>query len=497
MKSIDENLSIYDLYEIVEEHLDDKTMFDMICQKNVDGLFQIESDLFKGIISNMKPTDINDIIVLTSCGRPGPLSAGMDKAYSFRKNGLEEIIYPLANIEDILSDTLGTIVYQEQCMLIAKRVAGFDDNQTDTYLRKALAKKKDYLMNLCKRWLIYGKINAQIPKGYDNENPNCAMYDPTGKYGSPILGGINNGYTEQELSEFWDTLKEYATYLFNLSHAACYSFITCCTAYLKAYYPAKYIAALLSIQEKEEKLDKYITMATNMGIEIKTPNINYSQYNFSEKDNTILYGFNCMKGVGAASIPDIIANRPYSSLEDVFEKVPKKAFNKRVGEALIKGGAFDELISNNRYITLNNFMEIRKDKTDKFDINQYNKEVCQQFEKEILSASITYPDYWKTIKIGDKIEESFKIKSIRTKTDKNGRMMAFPILEIEGSIIDSVVFSATYCKNVDAFDLERTTHIRIKGSKDDKGKLIISKVLNRWKETSFQNELDKIIDNIV
>src|SRR5699024_2150457 len=122
---------------------------------------------FKGIIKDMQPTHMNDIVVLTSLGRPGPLQAGMHTKYNNRKNGLEDVVMPVHSIEDIVGDTFGTIVYQEQVMAIAKKIAGFDDNQADSYLRKALAKKKRTVMDLCKRWLIYGKVNAEIPAGYD------------------------------------------------------------------------------------------------------------------------------------------------------------------------------------------------------------------------------------------------------------------------------------------------------------------------------------------
>ena len=137
MHSIDETLEWEDLYKTVE--LDDEGVFDMICNKETEAVFQIESDLFKGIISDMQPTSMDDIVVLTSIGRPGPLQAGMHTKYNNRKNGLEEIVMPVHDTEDIVGDTFGTIVYQEQVMAIAKKIAGFDDNQADSYLRKALA----------------------------------------------------------------------------------------------------------------------------------------------------------------------------------------------------------------------------------------------------------------------------------------------------------------------------------------------------------------------
>ena len=136
-KSIDPNSNLEDWYDVVTT--DDKKMFDMIKRKETDGLFQIESPLFKGLVDSIQPDNINDIIAITSIGRPGPLSAGMDKMYADRKHGREEAVEPLPNTWDLVSSTYGTIIYQEAIMLIAQRVAKFDGNQADSYLRKGFA----------------------------------------------------------------------------------------------------------------------------------------------------------------------------------------------------------------------------------------------------------------------------------------------------------------------------------------------------------------------
>lgn len=137
----------------------------------------------------------------------------MHTQYAKRKNGLEEAIPQLPGTEKITEDTFHTIIYQEQCMLIAKTVAGFDDSQSDSILRKALAKKKADKMEIARRLFIYGKINKEAPANYDENNPNQPIYDPKGKLGAPVLGGINNGYSEEVLTDFWIKLKGYASYL--------------------------------------------------------------------------------------------------------------------------------------------------------------------------------------------------------------------------------------------------------------------------------------------
>lgn len=211
VKSIDPTKRLDDYYDIID--IKDPKIYNLIAKGETDGIFQLESDLFKNAIKSLVPDNINDINALTSYNRPGPLSAGMDKAYNNRKHGLEKAIEPLPNTWDIVKDSYGTIIYQEQCMLIAQKVAGFDDNQADSFLRKSLAKKKRALIDLCNQWFIYGKVNEEPPVDYDENNHNQVMYDPLAKYGAPIKGGIANGYNEQDLIAYCKDLEGYASYL--------------------------------------------------------------------------------------------------------------------------------------------------------------------------------------------------------------------------------------------------------------------------------------------
>lgn len=403
----------------------------------------------------------------------------MHTKYNNRKNGIEEVILPVHSIEDIVGDTFGTIVYQEQVMAIAKKIAGFDDNQADSYLRKALAKKKKAMMDLCKRWLIYGKVNREIPEGYDNDNPNSVMFDPEGKYGAEIQGALMNDYSIKDLEDFWDDMEGYASYLFNKSHAACYSYITLLTAYLKKYYPVEFFAAVFSIQDSEEKRAKYIGIAESMGITITTPDINISGEEFTPiaDKNTILYGLGSIKGVGESAIPEIIANRPYMSVEDMITKIPKKALNKRVGLALISSGAC-KAFDNNRYTLMNQFYTLRKDKVDLLDEELYDETICMELENSTLGAPITYKPWWSTVQENDTVNFVATVKKVHEKTDRNGNMMGFVTLESQGCNIEAVVFARTYCANVDKFEIYNDVYpqVLIKGKKDGKGKLIVSSV---------------------
>ncbi|MDY6152807.1 MAG: hypothetical protein SPI06_05280 [Terrisporobacter sp.] len=477
LKSINKDYTVDDLYKKIETCLDNKKMFNMINEKETEGIFQMESPLFKSLVETIIPTDINDICAILACGRPGPLGAGMHTAYGNRKNGFEDSIPQLRNTEDITGDTYNTIIYQEQCMLISKKVAKFDDSQSDSLCRKPLAKKKKKLMEIFRKCFIFGKKNCEPPKDYDETDENQPYYDPKGKYGKEILGGINNGYTYEELAEFYEKLKGYCSYLFNKSHSASYSVITLCTMYLKANYYTKFFAALLSMQTKEEKIDMYIKLLKANNIKIKCPNINISTYDFTEDNGDILYGLNAIKGVGVTSIPTLIENRPYKNIEDAIERVPKKALNKKVLSSLIMSGAFD-FEDNNRYKLLNLMYDLRKDKDERYDENNYNKISCMNFEKDRLGTSVTYQSEWDKIQDKEQTTLTFNLIDTEVRKDKRGKDMAFLKLEVEGVEINALAFSSLYAKNISAFDTNITKSLTLLGKKDN-NKFIINKIINR------------------
>ena len=489
VKQINPDATVEDLYDMIPGYLDNKNMFAPLLEKETEGLFQIESNLFKSLCEEMMLSNFDDVCAALAIGRPGPLSANMHTAYANRKKGLEEATEQLRGTGHITKDTYNTIIYQEQCMLIGQHVAGFDDSQSDSIIRKALAKKKKDMMELARRSFIYGKLNIADPTP-DSGDINRPYYDPKAKYGSPILGGTNNGWTEKELSDFWETLKGYASYLFNKSHSQSYAVITLLTMYLKTNYKSQFFASLLSMQSTSEKVDLYSKTARDYGIYTGVPDINNSSYDFTEHEGRILYGFKSIKGIGDGPIEELIANRPYSSLQDMFDKVPKKAFNKKVGVALIKAGALDSF-NTNRHELLNEFMDIRKDKDDRYIPNSYDENICMEFEREILSTCITYVPWIDTIQSGDKFEQEFELVSCGERPDKKGNMMGFAKLKTQGMIVDALVFSRTYCNNVQAFDVNRTAMVVLKGKKDGT-KLIISSVV----QTTSHSELS-IMEDIV
>ena len=332
-------------------------------------------------------------------------------------------------------------------------------------------------MAMLRRMFIYGKKNVKGPEGWE-DNPDLPWYDAGGKhYGDEISGGLAKGYSLDELEKFNNDIQSYASYLFNLSHSVSYSYISVLTAYLKCYYPVEFMAAVLSIQS-DEKIDKYAKVCQDEGIDIITPDINISDKDFTPdgNNNRIYYGLSSIKGVGEKVIEEIIAARPFSSLEDILERLPKKTFNKRVAVALAKAGALDSFSSNkNRYELINKIYELRKDKEEHYSIDDYSEEACIEFEKEVLSASITYKPWWSEVRQGERISETARILSFTERPDKRGNAMGFMKLKIRSCEIEALMFSSKYLKCVGAFDeaLNPKKIITVTGKKDDKGKLIL------------------------
>lgn len=347
-------------------------------------------------------------------------------------------------------------------------------------------------MKMCRQCLIFGKKNCEPPKEYNEDDINHPYYDPKGKYGGEILGAINNGYTYEELEEFWDKLKGYASYLFNKSHAACYSVITLCTMYLMKKYPAKFIAALMSMQSNLDKADLYIKMAHKKGVKVITPDINNAQADFTAIDNTIIFGLNLVKSMGENTLNEILKLRPFNSLEDMLEKVPKKYSNKRIMYNLILSGAFD-FEDTNRYRLINKLIELRKIKEDNIDNYLpalYTEDKCIEHETKILGTSITHELWWDSIQDGENFEQTFELKSVTTRKDKKGKMMCFPKLLKQGKEIDALIFASLYSKVKNSFDIDNVQAITILG-KRDKNKIIINAVIDtQYKEMDLELDID-------
>ena len=381
--------------------------------------------------------------------------------------------------EDIFAETYNVPIYQEQLMFVSKKVAGFNDNQADSITRKILGKKKVALMPMLKRCHIYGKKNCEGPEGWET-NDDLPWYDPKGKYGDEIPGGISRGYTKEQILHYFDEISEFAKYSFNRAHTACYGYLAILTAWLKVYYPAQFMSALLSIfNSEEEKRKRYVRVCEKqLKISLRVPDINISGSDFTPNGKEILYGLGSVKGCGAASIPAIIeereANGPYQSIQDAVNRLPKSVFKKNVAEALIKCGAFD-FEDSNRYRLLNHLYDIRDDrKMPRYPENEFCRQTIIEFEEQTLGVPLTYKPWWDTIKENESVDkvEAIMVNS-RTQNDRRGRTMMFCTVNMNDCNVDCVIFSSVYQKT--ALFLERE-HFVLTGKKDEKGKLIVSGV---------------------
>ena len=286
-------------------------------------VFQFESSGMQSILKRTKPSRIEDLIALNALYRPGP----MDNIDQFvdSKNGRAPIKYPLPELKSILEETYGVIVYQEQVMEIARRVAGYSLGGADI-LRKAMGKKKVDVM----------------------EKEQKAF----------VQGSIDNGFSEKQAKEIFELLIPFAGYGFNKAHAAAYAVLAYQTAYLKANYPAEFMAANLTNEiNSTEKLTQYIDECAQMDLEILPPNINLSEKFFSVSGGKIVYGLLGLKNVGSAAVDEIVRVResagPFESVIDMLERVDLKTVNHKALETLVKGGIFDSL-SENRQMILHN-----------------------------------------------------------------------------------------------------------------------------------------------
>ena len=451
-------ITLDDLYNN-RELRDDPNVLDMISREQTESVFQFESNLFKSIIKQMQPNSFEDCIALTSIARPGPLDAGLDKAFCNGKHGIELLECPLGDFS-YLSKTYNCVIYQEQPMMLVKDIAGFSDNQADSYLRKGMAKGKANLIALCREWFINGKEEDE--------------------HGAAIKGGVANGYDAEALATYFDNLMGSAKYLFNKSHATSYSLNSMITAWLKYYYPVEFYASVLSIQDNEEKRVKYMeTIEEQFGITTRCPDINKSTIFFTPDPdtNTILFGLNNIKGVGEAALSEIIAGQPYSSLEDFLERTPKKSVNKKVVMSLIKAGAFD-CFNQNRYALINEFYRIRKVKDDPYDETLFNSSSYMEFETETLGMPLTVKPWFSNIEMDTCCSFDAKIIKVTEKYDRNNKLMAFIQVEtVEDNIpLELVVFSSTYARTVNYFDKVDHEFIHVSGKKSDKAKVIVNKV---------------------
>lgn len=453
----------------------DKNVLHYIGTGNTEGIFQLESSGMKSFMKELKPESLEDIIAGISLYRPGPMD--FIPKYIEGKNNADSVTYDCPQLESILEPTYGCIVYQEQVMQIVRDLAGFSLGRSDL-LRRAMSKKKADVMAKERKVFVYGD---------ESEN---------------IKGCVNNGISEAIANKIYDEMTDFAQYAFNKSHAAAYAVVTYQTAYLKYYYTAEFMAAMLSsVMDMTDKVAEYVYSCRSMGIKILPPDINEGESGFSAKGDSIRYGLTAIKNVGKAVIDNIVAEREargiYKDLEDFISRTAPLGVNKRAIENFIKAGAFDSFGATRKQMMMVYAQivdSVNQDKKDTmqgqmslFDIadedqkknykmqmpnvGEYDNDQKLEFEKEVIGIYASgHPlsdmeEKWKRVITNMSLDfavpeegESYKIKdksrvtvggiitTVTRKFTKRGDQMAFLTLEDLVGTVEIVVFPRQFDK---------------------------------------------------
>ena len=296
--------------DMAEIPMDDAKTFEMLAKGDSTGVFQLESEGMREAMKKVRPSEFDDIVALVSLYRPGAMD--YIPAYAKGKRNPAAITYPDPRLRPITEPTYGCVLYQEQLMEIAKQMAGFSPAEADD-LRKAIGKKKRDLMATMK---------------------------------TKFLEGMKASNTADKVgADLWGLMEKAADYSFNKSHAACYALISYRTAYLKANYPAEYMAAVISsVMNTKDKVPFFVNRCAEMGIDVLPPDVNSSGHSFVVSENAIRFGLDAVKNVGHAAVEAILRAReekPIESIWDFCERVDSRAVNKRAIECLVKCGALD------------------------------------------------------------------------------------------------------------------------------------------------------------
>lgn len=291
--------------------LDDSQTYELYQRGETNGTFQFESPGMQKYLRELKPDKFDDLIAMNALYRPGPLEYIPN--FIKRKHGLEPVTYDLPEMQEYLQETYGITVYQEQVMLLSQKLANFSKGDADT-LRKAMGKKQKAVLD---------KMRSQF-----------------------MEGAMKKGHPKDKLEKIWTDWEAFASYAFNKSHSTCYAYVAYQTAYLKAHYPAEYMAAVLNNASSLDKITFFMEECRRMGIPVLGPDINESQKGFAvNKQGEIRFGLEGLKGVGEAAVENILEERKkngaFRSVFDLIKRINQRAVNKKSLECLAMSGAFD------------------------------------------------------------------------------------------------------------------------------------------------------------
>jgi DNA polymerase-3 subunit alpha len=299
--------------EIEELPLDDAKAYEIFSKGYTSGVFQFESRGMRDILTRYQPTRVEDLCALNALYRPGPIQGGVVDDFIERKHGRKRVVYDLPELQPILEETYGIILYQEQVMQVANRIAGYSLGEADI-LRRAMGKKKAEEM---------AKQRERF-----------------------ITGALERGHPQKKVEKLFDLMEQFAAYGFNKSHSAAYAYLAYITAYLKAHYPLEFMSALLTSETgNTTKVVNYINECRDMGIKVLPPDVNKSDKDFTPDGESVRFGLCAIRNVGGAAVDSMIAARekdgPFKSIFDFCERVDLTAVNRRMIESLIRAGALD------------------------------------------------------------------------------------------------------------------------------------------------------------
>ena len=353
--------------------LDDQQTFELLRRGDTVGVFQLEGGPMRALIRALQPDNFEDIVAINALYRPGPMGANMHYLYADRKNGRKPIEPLHPAIAPLLEDTYQIMVYQEQVMQVAQAMAGYTMAEADN-LRKAMGKK------------IKSVMDAEKAKF--------------------VAGCVSNGYSEAEGAELFDLIAHFAGYGFNRSHSAAYGLVAYQTAYLKAHYPAEYMAALLTATKRDkDRTAVYLNECRQMGIEVLVPDVNESGMDFTVHEGRIRFGLSAVRNVGEGVVEKILearAEEPFEDFNDFINRVDPIVLNKRTVESLIKAGAFDGLGHPRKGLLLvaENMLDATLERRRNEDMGQFS--LFGGDEVAAANGHLDIPDdEWKTkVKLG-------------------------------------------------------------------------------------------------
>ncbi|MFZ6017461.1 MAG: DNA polymerase III subunit alpha [Nitrospirota bacterium] len=468
--------------------LEDKKTYELLSSGHTTGIFQLESTGMRDLLRKMSPNRFEDLIALVALYRPGPIGSGMIDDFIKRKKGQIPVKYELPQLKEILDETYGVILYQEQVMRIANKLANFTMGQADI-LRKAMGKKKPEEMEKQKEAFIKGTRA--------------------------------NSISEKKATRLFDLMAFFAEYGFNKSHSAAYAYLTYQTAYLKAHYPVEFMAATLSADmDNTDKIVKSINECREMGIEILPPDINHSGQEFRVVGNSIRFGLEAVKGVGSSAIESILETRrtdgPFTSVADFLKRVDARKVNKKVVESLIKAGAFDSLgmmraaamVLMSKMLNGNNRAKASGQQNIFGDMpeetvgsdQEWDEFELLKHEREALGFYITGHPLTKysrqlnkiNAKKTSELEESLDGKEIqiggilrnikKIQTRSKAEVMAFLTLEDAEGSTEVIIFPELYRKSLPLLQKDMVLFVKGTVDKTEKGIKIVAREISRLDE---------------